>query len=214
MNGNHRTRIGLVLALLLIISLTGCARAATVESLQKATSNGQAPPQGFTAVNQDGGVKLDWEPVEDAKGYEIQYSTDRVNWTLFTDSTINVESGTRLGGYSTDSGLEQGAASFRIRTIFGSKTVSDWSDEASIGDLSDIPAGCLEAMRRIANDQAGTAEAAFRDSVTDCRTAQEWKSAARVYPDALGVMPGGDIDVDGWLNTICATYSDAAACNN
>ena len=215
MDGKARSAfVSALVALFILGALTGCASTPiTPQSLASASSNGAPAPADLAANNEPpDGAHLTWTPVASARGYEIQSAIGDSEWTLLTESLLDRDGASNLGGYSFDSGLGRDLVSFRIRAVFDANTTSEWSDKVTIVGRSAIPDQCLSALRSAAEDLAGTAEEAFRVSAESCETAQIWAAAAWLNPDAVGYVDPSPDDVAALLDSVCFAYSSTPVC--
>ena len=80
-------------------------------------TTGDTPPSNIRAIRDDNSVRVTWDRITAAVQYELQYSTDNVNWSTLFTGRPSVEGGgtTMTRVHSPPSELLSGAIHYRVR---------------------------------------------------------------------------------------------------
>lgn len=74
---------------------------------------------------------------------------------------------------------------------------------------------CVDAMAEAAAIPGGeNADAELIGTASACKTVDEWVSAARLYPEALGLTNADAVDPEFYLAAICGQVPSAPVCED
>lgn len=211
-----RTRLPFLAALLVALTLTGCATGPsapalpTIEDLEEATVVPWEVQVSAKLTSQgDGNIVQLSEMDPAADGWQLR-------WTDDDGATWQDEIAWGAQTMFAPSGLEAIYADdieIRFRPIYdGGTSVGGWRAVFSRPAATSTPGtrACANAFEKAEEEAAagGADETALKSTLRYCRTVESWVSAATSHPGAFGYTRASRSDAVTFLGILCRSYAE------